>query len=98
MSGRITEAELLDEERGVIHHNVMGIPVEGISRARLVDEIRRLRGLIAPAAQASGLGVHSSTCDLTAASPCAFCRAMDPLAAEAHAIRDEQDLTRMSQS
>ena len=46
MSERITEAELRDEERGTIHHNVMGTPVEGLSRERLVAEVRRLRGLI----------------------------------------------------
>lgn len=45
---RITDAELLDEEGGRIHFNVLGNPIEGISRERLVAEIRRLRNLIAP--------------------------------------------------
>ena len=47
MSERITEVDLQDVERGVIHHNVMGTPVESLSRERLVAEVRRLRGLIA---------------------------------------------------
>jgi hypothetical protein len=57
VSERITEAELRDEERGTIHHNVMGTPIEGLSRECLVAEVRRLRGLIAESAETVNLAL-----------------------------------------
>ena len=90
MSRRITEAELRQMYMAALAPHLLDHPLPARQIVgNLVAEVRRLRGLIVPAADASGLGVHSSGCDLTANSPCVFCRAMNPLGDEAQAIRDE---------
>jgi hypothetical protein len=82
MSARITEAGLVELETGLRKHEVEDGPLEPARVSaklalQLVDEVRRLRGLIVNA----HADVHHATPDA----------ATDALAAEARAIREEQD-------